>query len=335
MEHEISRRFNDNILHEVQRRFGIAPDHIQELDAFESFIYQFVKNGRTYILRIGHSRRRSAALIRGEVDWINSLADGGASVAQAVLSENGLLVEEIEDGEDGHFLATAFVKAEGGPPQQTGQWNEQLFVSYGRLIGRIHKLSKTYQPHNPSWKRPSWDDPMMLYADKYLGKTETIIKDRYRKLLTHLQHLPKDTASYGMIHQDAHGGNFFVDDNYRITLFDFDDCVTGHFIYDIAMVMFYAITNHPAPIEQLQQLWTPFMHGYRSENRLDPKWFAEILPFMKLREIDLYAVLIDTYGYKETGHPWSDMFMNDRQDKIIREVPYVNFNFKLSTDYAD
>ena len=43
-----------------------------------------------------------------------------------------------------------------------------------------------------------------------------------------------------MIHQDAHLGNLFVDDNYTLTLFDFDDCVYGHFIYDIAMVLFYS-----------------------------------------------------------------------------------------------
>ncbi len=42
-----------------------------------------------------------------------------------------------------------------------------------------------------------------------------------------------------MIHQDAHTGNLFVDDDYTMTLFDFDDCVYGHFIYDIAMVLFY------------------------------------------------------------------------------------------------
>ena len=59
MEHEISRRFNDTILHEASERFGIAPDQTKALDGFESFIIEYAKNGRSYILRIGHSRRRS------------------------------------------------------------------------------------------------------------------------------------------------------------------------------------------------------------------------------------------------------------------------------------
>ena len=55
-------------------------------DGFESFIYAFARNGKEYILRNGHSLRRSEALIRGEVDWINFLAAGETSVSWAILS---------------------------------------------------------------------------------------------------------------------------------------------------------------------------------------------------------------------------------------------------------
>ena len=330
MEHEISRRFNDQILDETKQRFGINSDNINALDGFESFIFEYEKDDGEYILRIGHSRRRSPALIHAEVDWINYLADGGAGVAKAVLSVNDELVEAIDDGEDGQFLATAFVKAQGDNAHKMGLWDETLFVKYGRLLGRMHKLSKDYEPSNPEWKRPTWNDPTSLTVLEQLSEEkETAVRAEYNKLLAHLNELPMDKDSYGMIHQDAHAGNFFVDENYNITLFDFDDAVFGHFIYDIAMVMFYAITNHPTPEEQLATLWPLFMQGYQEENDLDPSWYAEILPFMKLREIDLYAVLIDTFGYDEMGHPWIDTFMNGRQDKIAQGIPYVNFEFAL------
>ena len=70
------------------------------------------------------------------------------------------------------------------------------------------------------------------------------------------------------------------------------------------------------------------MEGYAEENHLDSKWYTEILPYMKLREIDLYAVLIDTFGYEEVGHPWIDGFMNGRQAKIAENKPYVNFGIR-------
>ena len=86
-------------------RYGIEEGHIGLLDGFESFIYEFdwTRDGvvEPGILRIGHSLRRTPALIQAEVDWINYLAEGGAGVAKAWLSAGGNLVEAVEDGKDG------------------------------------------------------------------------------------------------------------------------------------------------------------------------------------------------------------------------------------------
>ena len=71
-------RFNDNILHAAMQRYDIAADQIHLLDGFESFIYEFNRPDGDFILRIGHSLRRTPDLIRGEVDWINYLSDGGS-----------------------------------------------------------------------------------------------------------------------------------------------------------------------------------------------------------------------------------------------------------------
>lgn len=329
MEHEISRRFNDDILAEARARFGISAQEIEALDGFESFIFEYQKAGRPYILRIGHSRRRTPALIQGEVDWINYLAAGGAGVARAILSEDNQLVESISDREDGQFLATAFVKAPGGPAHATDRWGKALFEPYGRLLGRIHKLTRTYEPSDPAWHRPQWDDDISINLDKLLPAQEENVRARYHELMATLQKLPQGADSYGLIHQDAHAGNFFVDEEYNITLFDFDDAVYSWFIYDIAMVMFYAITNQPEPEAQLAELWPLFMKGYLAENELDSCWFAEIPAFMKLRELDLYAVLIDIFGYESSGDRWIDSFMNGRQAKLIDDIPYVNFEFAL------
>ncbi len=327
MEEAIRTRFNDRILEEARQRYGIAADKITLLDSFESFMFAFQKDDREFILRLGHSRRRSPELIHAEVDWINYLAAGGAGVARAVLSANEELVETIADDQGGHFLATAFVKAPGGPPKKA-LWSEQLFVPYGRLLGRIHRLSKQYQPTNPAWRRPPWHDPMMQYAHLYLAKEQTAVRSHYQELMTYLCGLPQDQDSYGLIHQDAHGGNFFVDENYNITLFDFDDCVYGHFAYDLAMVVFYAVTNEPDPIAAAAALWPAFMRGYRQENELDPAWLAELPHFMTLREIDLYAVLLHTFGPGPSGSEWVDTFMHGRQARIADGAPYVNFDFR-------
>ena len=59
MDSKIIARYNDAILQEAMRRYGIAKDPIKSPEAFESFIYEFERDGSGYILRIGHSLRKS------------------------------------------------------------------------------------------------------------------------------------------------------------------------------------------------------------------------------------------------------------------------------------
>lgn len=129
MEQQIRDRYSDIVLQEAMRRYGIANDHIRPLKGVENFIYEFERGPQAYILRIGHSLHRSGALIQGEVDWINYLAEGGVSVARAIRSETGKLVEAVDDGQGGHFLVTAYVKAQGRPPWEV--WTPALYETYG------------------------------------------------------------------------------------------------------------------------------------------------------------------------------------------------------------
>ena len=328
MEKAIRERYNDEILQEAQRRYGIGPNQIRLLDGFESFMFEFESDGRARILRLSHSIRRSVELIQGEVDWLNYLYDGGVGVARAVPSKAGELVEIIADGRDGQFLATAFAKAPGGPSWENGKWNEALFERYGRLVGRMHALSRVYEPSNPAWRRPEWDHPSNVDDIlAWIPDSQTMVRKRATALLHYLHTLPQDNASYGLIHQDVHAGNFFVDDKGDITLFDFDDCVYGWYVYDIAMVVFYAITNHKDPVGFGTAFWGHFWRGYQQENTLDPVWLAEMSAFFKLREIDLYAIIHRSFDMDNLTDEWVAQFMDGRRERIEQDIPYLDIDF--------
>jgi len=198
MEKRIKDRFKEDILAIARMRFGIQEECIKPLGGFESFIYEYQHNGISHILRIAHTIRRSENLIRAEVDWINYLAAGGTSVARAILSESRNLVEVIEDGEEGFFLATAFLKIKGEPLHKT-DWTPKIIQSYGRLLGKMHSLSKSYEPSDPKWTRPAWNDPIMLEVEKYLPITDKLVRDIYRGLLERFNTLECDKNSYGLM----------------------------------------------------------------------------------------------------------------------------------------
>jgi len=327
VEPRIKARYSDGVLKEAMHRYGISGDRIRELDGFESFIYEFGRGSGDFILRIGHSARRSEALIHGEVDWMNYLAEGGAAVARAAPSLSGNLVEAFEDGHGEYFLATSFVKAEGKPPREAG-WTPALFETYGEALGKMHALTKDYEPRDPAWKRPEWDDPEIQDIEANLPDTETGVVERYRALMEHLRSLPKDRDSYGLVHFDAHGSNFLVDQEGRITLFDFDDCSYGWFIYDIAIALFYMVAGREDDEAFIGEFMTHFFKGYRRRNRLDPKWLDEMPNFLKMREIDLYAVIHRSFDVENLENKWCARFMRNRKSRIEQGMPYVDFDFE-------
>ena len=350
MDQLIKDRYNDTILQEALRRYGIAKEQIHALDAFESFMYEFERDAENYILRIGHSFRRSESLIQGEVNWINHLAHGGVSVARAISSENGKLVEVIDDGQGGQYLVTAFVKAQGQPPWDAG-WTPARFENYGQLLGKMHALAVDYQSI-PAWKRPEWDAASREFIESYLPASEVNAHQKYQSVLKHIFSLPKDKTCYGLIHQDAHQNNFFMDANGVLTLFDFDDCAYSWFINDIAIVLFYISMDseelgYPTTAAFTREFMIHFLRGYRQAYMVDPKWLKEIPTFLKLRELELYAVAFRDFDIKDIehwsieafkrirgfdrnsgNHMWIANFMHDRKFRIQQDLPFIDFDFE-------
>lgn len=322
MEQFIKDRFNDAILHAAAQRYGVEGAAVKMLDSFESYIFEFTRAGTDYILRIGHSHRRNQTLIEGETEWINYLVAGGVSAAQAIYSLNDKLVEPVPDGHGGDFLAVAFVKAAGGPPR--GRWTPELYETYGETIGRMHTLTKTYSGPR---KRPEWDDPVFDFVNSFLPDSESEIRHKYNQACEHVRTLPKDSQSYGLTHQDAHGGNLFVDDAGRITLFDFDDCGYNWLVNDIAMVLFYMASEEQDKAAFTAQFMSHFLRGYRRVCTLEPQWLLEIPHFMKIREIELYAVIHRDFDVEAIDHSWIANFMEGRRQRILDDVPYIEFDF--------
>ena len=350
MDAQIIARYNDSILQTAMLRYGITKENIQPIDTFESFIYAFKRDDAKYILRMGHSFRKSESLIQGEVDWINHLASGGVSVARAVPSLNNKLVEVIDDTQGGQFFATAFLYAKGQRPWDAG-WTPTRYEKYGELLGKMHALALEYQP-SAEWRRPEWNETSLDFIEQYLPTSEVIAHQKYKSLLKHINSLPKDKSSYGLIHQDAHQNNFFIDTDDTLTLFDFDDCAYSWFINDIAIVLFYISMDaqelgYKSTASFTTEFMVRFLKGYHQAYRLNPIWLKEIPTFLKLRELELYAVVFRDFNIADIkhwqyedflqssgfdihneGHIWIANFMRDRKTNIEQDLPFIDFNFE-------
>jgi Ser/Thr protein kinase RdoA (MazF antagonist) len=327
MEKNITDRYSEDILIQSLEKFSISQEDVEALGGFESYIFRVTRGEEEGIIRIAHDLRRTPDQIRGELDWINYLANNGVGVTRPWKSDQGEWVELIEDGKGGNFLVSGFDQAPGknfrGP-----DWPEKLLWNYGKLLGSMHFLSTTYQPSNPAWKRPQWDDPIHLDVSQFIPEDDQKIKDLYQEIISITKKLPKDQGTYGLIHQDAHQGNFFVDDSGQITLFDFDDSSYSWFVEDIALVLFYAVMGQKNPAEFTRQFLAGFLPGYFEAFSLDLNWFNKIPLFMKRREIDLYAVIHRSFDVENLDDAWCIWYLDGRKDRLERGEPYLNFDFE-------
>jgi amicoumacin kinase len=331
MEAFIKERFNQNILQEAINRFDGDAETATELDGFENFLYEFQRNKKASIMRIAHSSRRSKELIQGELDWINFLYDHNINVPKAFFSINNQFVEIIDDEHRDQFLSTCFSKINGQPPWESG-WTDEGYRNFGRLIGKMHQATKQYQPTHAGCQRPIWEDPIIQDVERNLPKTETRIRDIYRTYYTHACSLPKEKDSYGLIHFDANPSNLLIDDHGVITLIDFDDCCYSWFVNDLAIILFYMVMGEEDVTGFIEHFMKHFLDGYRSEHKLDAKWLKEIPTFLKLREIDMYALIVRDFG-AETDDPWCRRFLDGRKQRIEQDVPYFDYDFTKLAEY--
>lgn len=324
MDPRIRSLLTDDIVRQAAAVYGLRAADLRLQDGFESFIYEAGHGDNAFILRLGHDSRRPPDLVRGELDFINTAAAAGAGVARGLPALSGDFVAAIPDEHGGNFVAAAFAKAQGRPPQPA-DWTPERTDAYGRLIGRLHAVARAYEPGDPAWRRPAWDAAVMDRTLEILPPEDEDIRARYTHLLATIRALSHDEATYGLIHYDAHEGNLFVSGDRDITLFDFDDCAYHWYACDIAMVVFYKVSMADDPEAHAAEFLPLFLRGYQAEFDLDPAWADRVPLFLTLREIDLYAAIRHDLG-DEPDNWWVAKFMNGRADRIRAGHPYLDLD---------
>lgn len=324
MNKKIKELYSEDVLKEAANRYNIPFSDIKPIGGFESFVYEFRQNDKDYIMRVSHSSHRSLNMIKGELDWVNFLYDNDVSVARAVKSKNNGYAEKI-DAKDSYFVVVVFEKAKGRHVSKN-DFSEVLFKQWGQEIGKMHSVTKGYHPYPASIKRPTWDTEYLEFI-KYIPESKQKVIEKAQSKYSYVRGLPKDNDSYGLIHTDAHQGNFFID-NDKITFFDFDDSSYNWFASDVAIPLFYTLDPKHGKdnAEFARNFMSSFLEGYYKENNLGDEWIKEIPTFLKMREMTLYSVFHRSFDVNNLAG-WSKDFMDNREFRIENDIPYVNIDF--------
>ncbi|ACA44429.1 hypothetical protein FDC22_10900 [Clostridium botulinum] len=326
---EWNLRFNKKILKKGLELYGGYTDNCKELMGRQNVIYSFRCSGKEYIIRFSSSLRRSIMEIEAELDWIFFLHNNEISVSKPIYSKYNNLVEVV-DGDGIQFYVVVFEKAKGIYVANEFR-TKKMFFLLGKYVGKMHCLTKKYNPSEKIWKRPHWYNSKLFdFINMNIPQRENKIHEIFNETICETKKLVIDSDSYGLIHSDIHYRNFNIMDD-TITLFDFDDCEYGWFVKDISNIIFYTyVENYSSSNKEndMKIFLINFFKGYYEENDLDDRWILKLPLFLKIREIVMYAML---YDWKKFTHcsVWVSEFMKERKNFIEESIPTIreiNFN---------
>ncbi len=311
-------------------------------------VYGFQRQGRSYVLRLTPpDEDTDLPQMQAALHWLDYLASHGGLAAGPRPSAQGRLIESLEQPE-GRYLAVAFAAAPGVLSEEfpLDRWDERLFASLGRSVGRMHALAQGYHPAAGLAARPQWNAggslfsrrPSAVLRQAQDASTDPALALACRKqeaLLNEvealpLEALPQAAESYGLIHADLHFGNFFIEpQSGRITIIDFDDCCYGWYVMDLAMLLFDVLVLYPGADRQefAGRFLRSLLRGYREEKALERFWLAQMPRLLKLLELGVY-IQVQPFYRPGDPDPWTSRFMPGRAERIAGDIPYLEFDFE-------
>lgn len=295
---------------------------------FQNEVYEYTYEGEQRILRVTPSSRRNLKQIQSEIDFIRSLQEGGVNVSLPGASCFGNDIERIVMDEEAFFI-TSFVKVPGQFVNVANEqeWNEKLFQNWGQTIGKMHAIAKKNDSDYKKYERPIWKPDVK--AMNFLLSISKSLAISYEKIITEVQMLSKERDTYGLIHNDLHQGNFFVQDT-TLTIFDFDDCSFCWFAQDIAATFYHAmwqgLSVRPEHVSFPQEFMKHFIEGYNKEHTMNKEILRQIPLFLKLREVFLFTLFYEVWDFDKLEE-WQAYTLKDLRYRIEQGVPYTDVDF--------
>ncbi len=316
---------NDNILAQAASLYGVEPQALSHFRDAANTFYQFNQEGKGRILRLTPASRRDQNVILAETEWLDFLAEHNFRAVRVIRSHEDRAVEVLDDGSN-LFFAVAFEKLSGNHPEGE-QISSDVLRKWGRALGRLHKLSKEYQPANPTIRRPEWAELEALQFDHYLPSSETLVLSKGREILNMLRQLPVDPDGYGLIHGDPDPWNFFMHSG-EVTFIDFDDACYHWYAFDVAVAVWNAVLA-AGVIDQesfAKHVWTQFYRGYRQESKLSAFWLKQIPMFLQLRVMQDYTQAYMTWDL-DNLKDWQRYLLNQQRQSIENGTPVLKATF--------
>lgn len=271
--------YNDFILKQAKALYaldGYELIPVSEHEGGRNDVFECRRDGRAkYILRISATGDRTHEDYLAETEFVRFLAKNHAPVADVIPSVNDRLCEPVSLENKECFVslfeyAPGMLISDNGYRYRDGAPLSEYFYNTGKTLGCIHRLSKLYTPVH---KRCEFSDKYnMNYIGSLMGEGYDELKEALTRKLALFDSLDRNKENYGLVHFDFSDGNYHIDmSTGRITVFDLDNCMYCHYMFDLANLWVHGIgwCMGERDIEKRQAFMNEYFDtivaGYRSE----------------------------------------------------------------------
>ncbi|WP_313893600.1 phosphotransferase [Psychrobacillus sp.] len=282
---------------------------------FHNDVFHIKNKGK--VVRISDAKKTKEMVLQ-EIEWMNFLYEEGVAVSKPEMT--------LESEEE--RVRACFEFIEGNQIDVTNQfhWNVNMFEQLGRIVGKMHALSKKFKVegiHRPVW---TVENPDVFGIRENLSPW---IRENYEQLMQNLFSYEMSPETFGLIHNDFHQGNLIINGEGTLTTIDFDECSYNWYAQDIAVAFYHAYWQHNSNNGNVdtfpQTFMSHFFTGYKEENLLHKDIIKQIPIFLKLREIFLYKLFSEKWDMNNIAE-WQKYTMHELEKKIKNEIPYAGIS---------
>lgn len=330
---DVIELFKDNILPVVIEKYHLSGYTVEPINSHEggrNVVYVCDKEGdESYILRVSYQNDRSREDYLAELEYIRYLSEHGASVSNVIVSKDGNLLEEVRYGNQTLYLclfekAKGMQLAENNYRYREGAPLTEYFFNCGKTLGKIHQLSKEYQPVH---KRIHFFDKYnMTYIDELLPNQLSVVKEKIAVILESLKKIEKTKENYGMVHFDYSDGNYHINfDNGQITVYDFDNSCHAWYMYDLAELWIHGEgwimfeQDEKKRMQFMEDYFREILKGYRTETAIEDIMVQMLPLFVQANRIEN---IVDAFEVeRSTGENYLDEEdLEELCNKILEDI---------------
>jgi Ser/Thr protein kinase RdoA (MazF antagonist) len=277
------------LAHQIIDGFDLGAFELESINhEFNSTFKVTASSGERFALRINVNSKRTLPNLKAEIYWVGQLATvEGLTVPVPIKNRSGEYISTAwHPMLERNLHAVLFSWLEG---EELGdEPTEEMMHATGRAMARMHIAARETQlPEGATL--PTVDDMFWGNTDSITSSDQLTAEDKatLSRAIQHIEAITK--AMYArtkpqLIHADVHPWNVMWQGN-DVAVFDFDDCVIGLPVQDIAVSLYYNDTDEQD---------VAFTKGYQEIAELPEFSETEMFALLLQRRIFLLSYILET-----------------------------------------